>query len=122
MSCFVYYLSNPELAFLIIANAANSDSSAEISKHTIISFVDNGLESFDLFAQLFVAASSGVDLGCQHVQLLFDMLQLLGDASSTTFDSILGRGENIDTSTSTDHIPGHFGRQPGRILNARSQE
>ena len=50
MSCFIYCLGNLELALLVVANAIDSNSSTEITEHAVISFTNNSLEGFDLFA------------------------------------------------------------------------
>lgn len=83
MPCFAYGLCNLELTFLVVPNVANSDSSAEIPKHTVVGFANNGLERFYLFAQLIVGSSSSVELRRQCVELTSDVLQFLQDASST---------------------------------------
>lgn len=62
MPCLAYCLGDLELAFLVIANAMNPNSSTKVSKNTVVSFADNSLEGFDLFAQLIVAGSGSVDL------------------------------------------------------------
>jgi hypothetical protein len=77
VSGFAYCLGNFELAFLVVTDAGNSNSSTEIREHTVVSLADNSLKTFDLFAQLIVAGSASVDLGCQCFQLVSYMLQLL---------------------------------------------
>jgi len=83
MPCFAYGLGNLELTLLIVADAANANFSAEIPEHAVISLADNGLEGFDLFAQLIMTDSGSVDLRCQCIQLVSNVLQLLEDASPT---------------------------------------
>jgi len=105
MPCFVYCLGDLQLALLIVANTANPDSSAEIPEYALVSFADNCLKRFNLFAQLIMGSSSSVDLRCQHIQLVSDVLQLLQDASSMETGSVLGRLRTANTRMGPDHLP-----------------
>jgi len=105
MSCFAYCLGDLQLALLVVANTANSDSSAEIPENAVVSFADNGLKRFDLFAQLIMGSSSSVDLRCQRIQLVSDVLQLLQDASSTEPGSVLWRLRTANARMGPDHLP-----------------
>ena len=90
MPCFAYCLGDLELTLLVVPNSADSDSSAEIPKHAVIGFANDGLECFDLFAQLIVSGSSSVDLRRQCIELTSDVLQFLQDASSAELGCVLG--------------------------------